>query len=99
MNYTKTEVLRIVAIENTAKMIETNEQLKRKNGCVEIGGITASTTMNEMIGLDTDPLMEKIIKTWSSRNPILYGKVYMINTVISSQLIYRLPVLPTHSWT
>ena len=49
--YTKTEVLRIGAIKNTAKTIETNEQLTRTNDCVDILGITVSTKMNEIIRL------------------------------------------------
>ena len=36
MNYTKTEVLRIGTIKNTAKTIEKNEQLKWTNDCVDI---------------------------------------------------------------
>ena len=36
INYTKTEVLRIGAIENTAKTIKKNEQLKWTNDCVDI---------------------------------------------------------------
>ena len=59
INYTKTEVLWIGAIENAAKRIEANEQLKQTNDCVDIWEITISTKMNERIGLDIDPLMEK----------------------------------------
>ena len=59
INYTKTEVLRIGAIKNTAKTIETNEQLKWTNDFVDILGITVSTKMNEMIRLNIDPLIEK----------------------------------------
>ena len=98
INYTKTEVLRIGAIKDTAKMIETNEQLKWTNDCVDILGITVSTKMNEMIRLNIDPLIEKIkniIKMWSWRKLTLYGKISIINALLSSQLIYRLSVLPT----
>ena len=77
-NYTKTEVLRIGAIKNTAKTTETNEQLKWTNDCVDILGITVSTKINEMIRLNKDPLIEKIkniIKMWSWRKLTLYGKI------------------------
>ena len=36
IHYTKTEVLRMGAIENTAKTIEKNEQLKWTNDCIDI---------------------------------------------------------------
>ena len=98
INYTKMEVLRIGAIKNTAKTIETNEQLKWTNDCVDILGLTVSTKMNEMIRLYIDPLIEKIkniIEMWSWRRLTLYGKDSIIKTLLSSQLIYRLSVLPT----
>ena len=57
INCTKTEVLRIGAIKHTAKTIETNEQLKWTNDYVDILWITVSTTMNEMIRVNIDPLI------------------------------------------
>ena len=60
INCTKTEVLRIGAIKNIAKTIETNEQLKWTNDYVDILWITVSTTMNEMIRVNIYPLIEKM---------------------------------------
>lgn len=97
INYGKTDILRIGALKNTESEIVTAQNLKWTNNNIIVLGITISTDLKNMVQINIEPLVTKmsnLIKIWSQRKLTLYGKVTIINSLLASQLIYRLSVLP-----
>ena len=98
VNYDKTEILRIGSIRNTDAKLITKRQLKWKNNDIKVLGITITSSIKDITHVNINPLMEKIkgiIQTWSWRKLTIFGRITIINSLLASQLIYRLSVLPT----
>ncbi len=98
VNYDKTEILRIGSLRNSDAKLITQRQLKWKNNDINVLGITITSCIRDMTHVNIKPLMEKIkgiIQAWSWRKLTLFGKITIINSLLASQLIYRLSVLPT----
>ena len=99
INYNKTEILRIGSMKSSNSRLYTAKEGSWSNDSIRILGIEISVN-NDIEKLNILPLiskMESIIKMWSWRQLILYGKITIINTLLLSQLIYRLTVLPSPS--
>ena len=98
VNYDKTEILRIGSIRNSDAKFITKKQLKWKNNDIQVLGITITSCTNDMTNVNINPLIDKmkgIIQAWSWRKLTLFGKITIINSLLASQLIYRLSVLPS----
>ena len=96
VNYEKSNILRIGSIKNSSAKIITKQPFTWTNDPVDILGITITANLNDMTLLNLTPVITKInniIKVWSRRKLTLFGKIVVINTLISSQLVYKLSVL------
>lgn len=98
VNYDKTEILRIGSIRNSNAKIYTGRKLHWTNDPVKLLGISITTDKNTLLDTNFEPLIKKIeniIKVWKQRQLTIYGKSLIIKTLLVSQLVYRLSVLPT----
>ncbi len=98
INYDKTEILRIGSIRNSDAKFITQKQLKWKNNDIKVLGITITSCMNNITKVNIEPLIDKmkaIIQAWSWRKLTIFGRITVINSLLASQLIYRLSVLPS----
>ena len=100
INFDKTEVMRIGSIKHSSCIIKTQPMLKWTQDVVKILGISLTTDPSEVLCHNIYPAFEKIqniIKIWSSRKLTLFGKITVIKSLLESQLLYKLSVLPTPS--
>ena len=98
INFNKSEILRLWSIRHSDAHIESGKQLVWKNENITVLGITIPVDLAQLTQINVDPIITKIknlIKIWSWRRLTLYGKNCIINSLLSSQLIYRFTVLPT----
>ena len=98
INFEKSEVLRIGVIRNSNLVIETDLALKWTKEPLKILGISITPNLTEVVDKNINPVIEKmcnIIKIWGQRKLTLFGKITIIKSLLESQLIYRLSVLPT----
>ena len=95
VNYDKTEILRLGSIKNTDAKFFTQDVIRWTNETVKVLGITLSTNLRDITKLNIDPKIESIIKTWGWRKLTPYGKVTIINSLLTSQLVYASSVLPS----
>ena len=98
INFEKSEVLRIDDIRNSNLVIETDLALKWTKEPLKILGISITPNLTEVVDKNINPVIEKmcnIIKIWGQRKLTLLGKITIIKSLLESQLIYRLSVLPT----
>ena len=98
INYDKTEILRIGNIKNSLSTLQTGQNFKWTNDNVNILGIIFTTTLSDFPSANINPIMVKmnnLSKIWGKRKLTLFGKRTIIDTLLVSQLIYRLSVIPT----
>ena len=98
VNFDKSNILRIGAIKNTDVKIKSTVNFEWTNEDIKILGITITTDLKNLPAINMDPLLTKIdniVKIWKARKLTLFGKALIINSLLVSQLIYRLTVLPT----
>ena len=100
VNYDKTEILRIGSLRHSDAKLITATEMCWTNDPVLVLGVIISTNVNELLHLNFDPLISKIenqIKIWNMRELSLFGKSLIIKTILMSQLVYKLSVLPSPS--
>ena len=100
INFDKTEVMRIGSIKHSSCIIETQPMLKWTKNQVKILGINLTAELPEVVQANIYPALEKIqniIKIWSRRKLTLFGKITVIRSLLESQLVYKLSVLPNPS--
>ena len=100
VNYDKTEIMRIGSLRYSDVKIITRRSIKWSQDPITLLGIKISTFLDTIPELNFTPLISKIgdiIKSWNWRKLTLFGRVTLINSLLASQLIYRLSVLPTPS--
>lgn len=98
INFEKSEVLRIGKLRNKNSKIETHLALKWTKDPIKVLGIFITPNLTEAIEQNINPVIEKmsnIIKFWGHRKLTLFGKTTIIKSLLESQLIYRLSVLPS----
>ena len=101
INFEKSEVLHFSDIRYIDLLIETNLALKLTKEPLKILGISITPNFAEVVDKNINPVIEKmcnVIKIWGQRKLTLFGKIMIIKSLIESQLIYRLSVLPTPKW-
>ncbi len=101
VNYNKTEVLRIGSIRDSNARFYTTKPLKWSDtGSLTLLGVTISVDRNVLIDINYVQLIEKIkdkINLWSRRKLTIFGRILIIKTLLFSQLIYKMNVLPSLS--
>ena len=97
INFEKSEVLHFNDIRYIDLLIETNLALKLTKEPLKILGISITPNLAEVADKNINPVIKKmcnIIKIWGQRKLTLFGKIMIIKSLLESQLIYRLSVLP-----
>ena len=93
--YDKTTIYRIGSCkESEAKKYCTKMRIEMEK--INVLGIWISK--RNVMELNYDPLITKIkaiFQSWSNRQLSLFGKINVINTLIASQFVYRMTVLPS----
>ena len=97
VNYDKTEVLRIGSMKNSLAKLYTQKPLRWTQDPMTILGIKIVTD-DSLISINFEPLIQKV-KTlmffWQQRDLTWYGKITIIKSLLASQFVYRMLVLPT----
>ena len=96
INYDKTALYRIGSLQKTQARLYTQEDIKWTNGPINVLGVEI-TAEDQAITSNFEAVVQKvegILKTWSSRNLSLIGKVNIINTLVASLFVYKMTVLP-----
>ncbi len=97
MNLDKTEILRLGSIKKSDLILIPEKKIKWTNTCVKILVIHIYSNIQNTIINNFQPLREKIkntISVWKWRNLTLYGRVLIAKSLLISQLIYMMSVLP-----
>ncbi len=98
VNYNKTEVLRIGSIRDSNAKLYTTKPLKWSDtGSLSLLGVNISVDKAALIDTNYTQIIEKIkdkISLWKKRKLTIYGRILIIKTLLFSQLIYRMNVLP-----
>ena len=99
INYQKTTVYRLGSIRNTDAKFYSTRKIAWSSGSVENLGIKMSidSQAQETLKLNYDVLIEKVknvLTVWHNRSLSLFGKILVVNTLISSIFIYRMTLLP-----
>ena len=98
INFDKLEVLRMGQIKNSNLRVKTDLELKWTNESLKVLGILVSSNSDEVLDKNITPTIEKInsiTKIWGQRKLTLFGKTTVIKSLLESQLIYGLSVLPS----
>ena len=98
INFDKSEVLRIGQMKNSNLRIKTDLELKWTNEPLKVLGINVSPNLNEILDKNITPNNwenKQHNKNLGTAKAYLFGKTTVIKSLLESQLIYRLSVLPS----
>lgn len=98
ISYNKSSILRIGSLRHSNAKYYSQQQLFWSDGPIKVLGIDVCSTLAETIQLNYDKLMpklENIIKSWNLRLLTPIGKILVWNSLVSSQLVYKLSSLPS----
>ena len=98
VNYNKTQVMRIGSLRNSNAKCYAERQLQWSD-CVKVLGLDIYPSSDKLYKNYeiTTCKIEKILNSWKLRGLTPIGKIMVVNTLATSQLIYKLFVLPTPS--
>ena len=97
LNYDKTSVMRIGSLRNSNAVLFTKRTVSWTNEPVNILGVWVSTNLSETVEKNYSEIVAKarqVLKKWKSKKASLFGKIMLVNTLISSLFVYRMTVLP-----
>ena len=97
LNYDKTTVYRIGSLKQSDAELYTQPPLTWTNDPVNVLGIWVSNDETEMTNINFENLIERSNQTltsWANRSLSLFGKILIVNSLIISQYIYKMAVLP-----
>ena len=98
VNYNKTEVLRIGSIRHSNAKLYTTKPLKWSDtGSLSLLGVNISVDKDVLIDTNYNCLIDKIrdkVELWKKRKLSIFGRILIIKTLLFSQLIYKMNVLP-----
>lgn len=100
INYNKTEVLRLGSLCHTDAKFYSTLPLKWSDGPVKVLGMQMYGQSVDIANNNYNELLTKIdniLKNWSTRMLTPIGKICIVNTLINSQVTYKLQSLPTPS--
>ena len=99
LSYDKTTVYRIGSLKkSSAKLYTQGQDLTWSNETIKVLGIDVYHDNKELVNKNYIPLINKsegILKQWANRNLSLFGKINVINTLVTSLFIYKMFVLPS----
>ena len=97
INYDKTKLYNMCSAKNSIAMCVEQSRVAWTDNPVNILGILVAHDDETNIKLNYEPLNEKtknVLSSWRHRDLSLLGKVLVINTLVASQFIYKMLVLP-----
>ena len=97
VNYDKTALYRIGSVRNTDAQLYCQKLIQWTNIGINVLGVYISYDREAVIEQNYRNTVNKIrniLKTWSRRNLSLIGKIEIVNTLIASQFVYKMQVLP-----
>ena len=100
INYDKTDILRIGSLKNTDAMFYTQKHINWTNDPLLVLGIKIPQSLADLCQINFPELLVKMkntTKLWKARNLTLYGKVLISKSLLLSQLVYKLSILPKPS--
>ena len=100
VNYEKTEALWIGTMCFQRRKIATFKNISWPSHKVKALGVWLSTIKEESITLNYDEkkeIISKTIENWQFRRLTLLGKIVVIKSLLASQLVYVMSLLPTLS--
>ena len=98
INYDKSIVYRFGSIKNTNAKFYSQKGLAWTNEPVTILGLSITADQTKLMHCNLDSLLSKTRTTlnmWSKRSLSLYGKILIVNSLVASQYVYKMSVLPT----
>ena len=96
LSYEKTNIMRIGSMRTSIAELYTQKSINWTNNAICVLGICIGNDKQTLYSnyYNLMPKVKSILASWVKRNLSLLGKVNIINTLIISQFIYRLFVLP-----
>lgn len=97
INLDKTEIMRLGSIRKSDAILIPEKKIKWTNNSVKILGVHIYSNTQDTILYNFPPLRQKIkniIAVWQWRNLTLYGRILLAKSLLISQLIYMMSVLP-----
>ena len=97
INYDKTSIYRIGSLKDSNATLVTQKPFKWTNSGINVLGIDIHSDTDVVLERNYAPLMDKckqILDTWKRRRLSLEGKVQVANSLIGSQFVYKMQVLP-----
>ena len=96
LSYDKTNVYRIGAMRKSMARLYSATSLSWANK-INVLGVDIHHDEDELLNINYTKIVEKsreVLSRWCHRNLSLFGKVNVINTLISSLFVYKMMVLP-----
>ena len=100
VNYDKTTVYRIGSLRNSEAKIYTQPMLNWSNNPIEVLGVRITHDKGDLARINYENIIQKstgILTNWRRRNLSLYGKILIVNTLISSLFVYKMYTVPSMS--
>ena len=98
VNYDKTEILRIGSIRGSQCKLENKLEIKWSNDYITLLGVKVTPDWEKCFKINICPIIDKIknlIGLWSQRDLSVYGKITIVKSFLTSQLVYMFSVLPS----
>ena len=97
INYDKTKLYRIGSLKKGDACLISQRQIAWTEEPLNIFGVMVTDDDDVNCKLNYEPLLEKtqkILNSWKHRDLSLLGKVLVVNTLVASQFVYKMTVLP-----
>ena len=96
VSYDKTTLYRIGSLRHSnAQMYDMTEYIWSNNDITVLGITIAHENIVDKNYNSIVKKVENILEAWYNRGLSLYGKIQVVNTLIASQFVYKMMVLPT----
>lgn len=98
INYDKTEILRLGSLQYSDAKLNTLKPMSWTNDTIKILGVNAHPNVDYASESSYDSLllnMAQTLNSWSNRSLSLIGKVLICNTLVTSQMVYKMLALKT----
>ena len=98
LNYDKTTVYRVGSLREAAAKYYSTSQLHWTDKSINVLGVHIFATEEQQVKTNYEELINKaqsILTSWENRSLSLYGKLSVINTLVSSLFVYQLTSLPS----
>ena len=97
VNYEKTSVYRMGSLRDSNAKYYVQKALYWTNDPVNVLGVQVCYDNDLALQVNYQPLIEKtraILENWTRRKLSLLGRISIVNTLIASQFVYKMTVLP-----